>query len=60
MENCHFLVYSKGFVINLLTFSFASPFEYLSPWSSDIYKGCAEMNVLGGLSREGFLSKVLS
>ncbi|GJM97017.1 hypothetical protein PR202_ga13909 [Eleusine coracana subsp. coracana] len=28
-----------------------------NPWSSDIYKDCAETNVLGGLSLEGFLSK---
>lgn len=28
-----------------------------NPWSSDPYKDCAEKNVLGGLSLEGFLSK---
>ncbi|KQK12537.1 mitochondrial Rho GTPase 1 [Brachypodium distachyon] len=28
-----------------------------NPWSSDLYKDCAEKNVLGGLSLEGFLSK---
>ncbi|CAL4936650.1 unnamed protein product [Urochloa decumbens] len=28
-----------------------------NPWSTDPYKDCAEKNVLGGLSLEGFLSK---
>ncbi|XP_048532330.1 mitochondrial Rho GTPase 1 isoform X2 [Triticum urartu] len=28
-----------------------------NPWTSDLYKDCAERNVLGGLSLEGFLSK---
>ncbi|AQK62145.1 Mitochondrial Rho GTPase [Zea mays] len=28
-----------------------------NPWSCDPYKDCAEKNVLGGLSLEGFLSK---
>ncbi|KAG8061451.1 hypothetical protein GUJ93_ZPchr0003g17457 [Zizania palustris] len=28
-----------------------------NPWSSNAYKDCAEKNVLGGLSLEGFLSK---
>ncbi|VAI38764.1 unnamed protein product [Triticum turgidum subsp. durum] len=31
-----------------------------NPWTSDLYKDCAERNVLGGLSLEGFLSKVFS
>ena len=56
------VVFYSGFVTDIfillycITFSFCV--AYFSPWSSDPYKDCAEKNVLGGLSLEGFLSKV--
>lgn len=58
------VVFYSGFVTDIfilsiflcITFSFCV--AYSSPWSSDPYKDCAEKNVLGGLSLEGFLSKV--
>jgi len=56
------VVFYSGFVTDIfillycITFSFCV--AYFSPWSSNPYKDCAEKNVLGGLSLEGFLSKV--
>lgn len=48
-------------IICLLIFPVSILFYWnFSPWSSHLYENCAENNVLGGLSFEGFISKVFS
>ena len=51
-------IYSFFSIVIFLCITFYFCVAYFSPWSSDPYKDCAEKNVLGGLSLEGFLSKV--